>query len=270
MTAVEFFATNSRGGTQLRRRWDVASPRAAVLIVHGIGEHSGRYQHVGDHLAAVGFDVLAFDQLGFGQSEGRRAHVDRFGQLLDDVEALMAERRELAVPVVLLGHSLGGLVSAAYLVSDRPPPDLAVLSAPALEAEVETWKRVTAPLIGRLAPRLFIPNKIDGVLLSRDVAVQEAYVNDPLVTAGATARLGKEIFAAMDRTRAAIDRISIPTYVLHGGEDELVPLSASAPLRALPNVTYKVWEGLRHECFNEPEQDEVLDAMSTWLLDRLD
>lgn len=269
MVAVESFATNSRGGTQLRRRWEVTDPLAAVLIVHGMGEHSGRYGHVGDHLADHRFDVLAFDQLGFGQSEGRRAHVDSFDQLLDDVEALMAERRELDVPVVLLGHSMGGLVVAAYLVSGRPQPDLAVLSAPLLEVEVEAWRRVAAPILGRIVPRLFIPNKIDGAVLSRDVAVQQAYVNDPLVTTGQTAGMGKAILEAMDRTGKAIHQISIPTYVLHGAEDELVPISASEPLRELPSVTYKVWDGLRHECFNEPEQNEVLAALSKWLLAQL-
>lgn len=249
----------------MRRRWEHNDAKAAVLIVHGIGEHSGRYLHVGEHLAAHGYDVLAYDKVGFGQSEGRRAHVDSFDDYLDDVQALLAERRALDLPVVLFGHSLGGLVSTTYLVSERPQPDIAVLSAPSLEAEVERWKRIAAPIMGRVAPTLFIPNKIDGVLLSRDVAVQQAYAEDPLVVAGATAGLGKAIFATMDATRACMDRISVPTYVFHGDEDELVPPAASAPLAAHPNVTYKLWDGLRHETMNEPEQVTVLAAITAWL-----
>jgi alpha-beta hydrolase superfamily lysophospholipase len=265
MAVVEHFGKNSRGGTQMRRRWEPDNAKAAVLIVHGIGEHSGRYIHVGDHLAAHGYDVLAYDKLGFGQSEGRRAHVDSFDDYLDDVQALIAERRSLGLPVVLFGHSLGGLVSTTYLVSERPHPDFAILSAPALEAEVERWKRIAAPLMGRVAPTLFIPNKIDGVLLSRDVAVQQAYVDDPLVVAGATAALGRAIFATMESTSARIDRISVPTYVFHGGDDELVRPAASAPLEAHPHVTYRLWDGLRHETMNEPEQVTVLAAITDWL-----
>ncbi len=265
MAVDEHFGKNSRGGTQLRRRWETDNPKAAVLIVHGVGEHSGRYLHVGDHLAAHGHDVLAYDKIGFGQSEGRRAHVDSFDDYLDDVQALIAERHTLELPVVLFGHSLGGLVATTYLVSDRPQPDIAILSAPALEAEIDLWKRIAAPIIGRLAPTLFIPNKIDGVLLSRDVAVQEGYVDDPLVIAGQTAGLGREILAAMGSISPRIDRISVPTYVYHGEDDEVVRPAASAPLEAHPHVTYRLWDGLRHEAHNEPEHVTVLTAITDWL-----
>lgn len=261
----ESFGTDSHGGTQMRRRWEVDGAKAAVLIVHGIGEHSGRYVHVGDHLASRGYDVLAYDQVGFGQSEGRRAFVNSFDDYLDDVEVLLGERRETGVPVVLLGHSLGGLVAATYLESDRPQPDVAILSAPALGAEVPAWQRIAAPIIGRFAPKVFIPSKIDGPILSHDPEVQTAYETDPLGVRGNTAGLGREIFATMEATAAAISKIKVPTYVLHGAEDELVPEQFVAPLADLPNVTYRSWEGLRHECFNEYEKLDVMNEMADWL-----
>lgn len=235
------------------------------MLVHGIGEHSGRYEHVGSFLASHGIDTLAFDNRGFGQSGGRRAFVDSFSQYLDDVEDLIAERRTLGAPVVLMGHSLGGLIAATYLTSGRPGVDLAILSAPALHAEVPRWQRAMAPVMGRLAPKTFIPSKIEGELLSRDVAVQTAYTDDPLVIAGSTAGLGSEIFKTMVATSSAIGRIQVPTYVLHGADDALVPPSASEDLGRLPNVTRKVWPGLRHECLNEPEQLEVLGGINAWL-----
>ncbi len=240
-----------------------------MLIVHGIGEHSGRYEHVGSFFAEQGIDVLAHDQRGFGQSGGRRAFVKSFDQYLDDVEALLELRRAAGLPVVLLGHSLGGLVVTAYLVSDRPQPDLAVISAPALEADVPAWQKLFAPVLGRLLPKQHIPSKIEAELLSRDVEVQQAYVDDPLVIAGATAGLGNEIFNTMKSTAAVLDRIRVPAYVLHGAEDRLVPLSASEALGQLPGVTRKVWNGLRHECLNEPEQAEVLAAIGAWIDDQL-
>ena len=271
---VETELTGTRDGiTQLQRRWRPAepypgsgeSPRSAVVLVHGIGEHSGRYDNVGRHLAGQGHDVLAFDNRGFGQSGGRRGHVESFDDYLDDVEDLVIERRQLGAPVVLIGHSLGGLIAASYVARHRPPPDLLVLSSPALAADVPRWHRLAAPLLSRVAPRLFVKSDIDGALLSSLPAVQIAYRDDPLRVRGATARLGKETFDVMAETTAAIDRLTIPCYVLHGVDDALVPIAASEPLAALSNVTYRRWAGLRHECFNEAEQGEVLSELANWL-----
>ena len=258
------------GAEQLRRHWaPTGSVRAAMLIVHGIGEHSGRYEHVGAAFADAGVDVLAYDQRGFGRSGGIRAHVDDFDEYLDDVEVLLAARRELGVPVILLGHSLGGLVATAYLVSGRPQPDLAVLSAPALGAQLPGWQRTLAPVVGKVVPRLKIPADFDGALLSRDEAVQVAYENDPLRVPFSTASLGREILATMKTTRATLDRLRVPTYVFHGGDDELVPTSASEILEVLPNVTRRVWPNLRHESMNEPERADVIAEVLGWIEDQL-
>lgn len=258
--------TTHDGLEQLRRRWEPAGPaRAAMLIVHGIGEHSGRYEHIGAEFAAAGFDVAAFDQRGFGRSGGPRAYVADFDDFLADVEERLAERRALGIPVVLLGHSLGGLVVAAYLVSGRPQPDLAVLSAPALDAEMPTWQRFAAPALGTIIPKLKIPADFDGSVLSRDEAVQVAYETDPLRVPASTARLGRESLQAMKEVRLTLDRLRVPTYVLHGADDTLVPPAASAPLEQLPNVERRVWEGLRHECMNEPEHAEVIGEVVTWI-----
>ncbi len=257
------------GLTQLRRHWRAENPRAALLLVHGIGEHCGRYEQLGSYLASQGIDVLSFDNRGFGQSGGRRAFVNSFDEFLDDVEDLLALRRELGIPVILMGHSLGGLICAAYLVSNRPSPDLAVLSAPALSAEIPLWQRIMAPLLGRTLPKVFIKSPIDGELLSRDVAVQEAYLSDRLVIAGSTAGLGHAVLSTMKTTSAAINRITLPTYVFHGGSDNLVPTASSGPLGQLSNVTRRVWDGLRHETLNEPEQAEVRAEVLAWIDDQL-
>lgn len=262
------FGTTRDGLTQRRRHWAVdapAGPTAAILLVHGIGEHSGRYEHVGDALSDAGFDVLSYDQRGFGETGGRRAFVSEFSEYTDDVADLIAERRELGVPVVLMGHSLGGLIAANYLVGSDPQPDLAVLSSPALDAEIPTWQRVAVPVLSRLVPRLHVKADFDGAVLSRDEAVQEAYNHDPLRVDGATASLGRQMMEAMATAAERLDRVTIPTYVLHGADDTLVPPSASEPIGQLDNVTRRVWPGLRHECLNEPEWPEVLGEVITWL-----
>ncbi len=263
------YGSAADGRVQFRRRWRVQQPRAAALLVHGIGEHSGRYEHVGSALAEAGIDVLAHDQRGYGHTEGRRAFVRSFDEFLDDVEHLLEDRRALDVPVVLIGHSLGGLVATTYLVSDRPQPDLAVLSAPALDADAPAWQRKVAPALGTVAPRFSLTADFDGSILSRDPEVQRAYEFDPLRVPHSTAALGKAILTTMEATRASLDRVRVPVYVLHGDADTLVPPSASEPLAELDDVTRRLWPDLRHESLNEPERDEVIAEIVAWLDGRL-
>jgi alpha-beta hydrolase superfamily lysophospholipase len=259
------FGQTRDGVKQLKRHWKPATPKAAIVLVHGIGEHSGRYLHVGEFLALRGYDVIAFDNRGFGESGGRRAHVDDFEQFLDDIEDQLAEQRALGVPVILFGHSLGGLMSASYLEASRPQPDLAVLSSPALGADVPRWQRIAAPILGRLVPSVFIKGEQMNGLLSRDEEVEKAYHEDPLVILGATAGLGRAIFERMAEASADMNKISVPTYVFHGEDDELVPQTSTLPLADVPSITYRSWPTLRHECMNEPEKFEVLAEVGDWL-----
>ncbi len=124
--------------------------------------------------------------------------------------------------------------------------------------------------MGKISPKLFLPSKIEGNLLSRDPQVGIDYENDPLIIAGATAGFGRSFFATMERVNASISRISVPTYVFHGGQDTLVPTASSEPLGELELVTRKVWEDLRHECMNEPERQDVLTAVSDWISSQLE
>lgn len=253
------------GVSQFRRRWPVDEPVAALQLVHGIAEHSGRYLQVGRFFSERGFDFAIYDNRGFGRTEGRRGHIDSFELYLDDIERALGERRSLDVPVVLYGHSFGGLMAANYLTSGRPQPDLAVLSAPALDAEVPAWQRLAAPVLGRVAPRLFVPAEATGEGLAAGEEVAKAFAEDPLVFGGGTAKLGLETFNTMKATVAALDRISVPTYVLHGDADQVVPPSASEPLADLDLVTRRSWPGMLHECHNEPAADEVLGEVEAWL-----
>ncbi len=256
--------------TRLHRRWwDAAEPWAAMLIVHGLGEHIGRYQATAEHFAARGISVRSFDLPGFGRSEGHRAYVDRFDHYLDDVAEQLAWTRELGLPTVLLGHSLGGLIALAYTLSDRPSPDYLVLSAPALDAKVPAVKRFAATVLSRVAPKLSLPNDIEGDQLSSDPAVGEAYFEDELVHTKTTARLGAEILAAMGRTRATVDRLAVPTLVIHGGADTIVPPSASAPLGELSGVERHLLPQFRHESFNEVDKEQAWSIVTEWVAARV-
>ncbi len=260
------YGTIRNGERQLRRTWAPSGPpRAVVLMVHGIAEHSGRYEAVGSQLAAAGFAAVCWDQRGHGKPEGRRGHVEKFTEFLDDVEDHMITARAVGVPVVLLGHSMGGLVAASYAVSGRPAPDLLVLSGPALGVPQPKWQQTFLHKFAQLAPRLFLKPPFDTAVLSRDPAVGAAYDTDPLVKPGGTVQLISQLMLTAEATASDVAKITMPTLCLHGGDDELVPTVASAVLEGVAGVERRVLEGLRHEIFNEPEGRDVVAQVIDWI-----
>ncbi len=248
---------------ELVRTWEPSASRADVVLVHGLAEHSGRYERVGDQLSEAGYRVTAFDLIGFGASGGRRGDIESWTMFLDQVqdhlESVRSER-----PIILMGHSMGGLIALEYALSERPKPDLLVLSSPGL-AGGDAWQRALAPVAAALAPKLTMPNGLDGAQLSRDPAVGEAYFADPLVLTKSTNRFGANLFAAMKRTRTHAESLDIPALIIHGGADTIVPPSSSAPLEAIDGVTRTLYPKLRHECMNEPEGPEVVADIIAWL-----
>lgn len=258
-------------GTEiLTRQWPpVGEPRSAIVIVHGLGEHSGRYVHVGDALVRRGHHVRASDLRGFGRSGGRRAWVRRWGDYLDDLEDDVRAAGTLGVPVVLLGHSLGGLVAISYALSTRVAPDLMVLSAPGLDADLPAYKKAMARILGVILPRMSVANGLKGHQLSRDPLVGEAYFSDDLVHTRTTLRLGREGLLAGDRARSRIDELAVPTLVIHGSDDPIVPPAISRPLEALDVVERVELDGHRHECFNEEGGMEAIETVATWIENRL-
>lgn len=254
-------------------RWPTAgTTRAHLLLVHGIAEHAGRYAHVASRFALGGIETHAYDLRGFGASGGRRAYVEQWSQYHDDLEDQLVAVRAAAggLPVVLYGHSMGGLIALGYVlaVPPRRQPDFLVLSAPAIAAIVARWKRSLAEVLGRVVPRLEVANDLPAGGLSRDPQVEAAYRSDPLNVHRTTARLGRELFRAqarVERRLAEIQALPIPTYVLHGTDDPIVPVSSSASLEGREHVTRRVYPGLRHEMHNEPEAAGVIDDTTAWI-----
>jgi acylglycerol lipase len=261
-------------GLELRTlRWPAAgTTRAHLLLIHGIAEHAGRHAHVATRFAHAGIETHAFDLRGFGASSGRRAYLDRWSQYHDDVEGQIAAIRAVSggLPVALYGHSMGGLIALGYVLArpPRPAPDLLVLSAPAITARVAQWKRSLADVLGRFAPRMEIANDLPPGGLSHDPQVEVAYRSDPLNYHRTTARLGMELFHEQARVAARLGQVQtlpVQTYVLHGADDSVVPVSASASLEGMQNVTRHVYPGLRHEMHNEPEAAAVIGDTTAWL-----
>lgn len=257
-------------GTQLVRRWEPVEQDAwaELVLVHGIAEHSGRYEAVASRMAAAGLAVRAFDLIGSGGTGGTRCHVDEWTDFLDQVEGHVAAARATGLGVVLLGHSMGGTICCEYVTTERERPDLLVLSAPALAGGAGWQKKVAGALAG-VAGRVAMPIAIRGEELSRDPAVGEAYFADPLVSRKATVQLGNELFEAMGRARQCHRRIGIPTLVMHGGADPVAPPAATAGMVENPLVERRLYPELRHEIFNEPEGPQLVDEVIAWVRSHL-
>jgi alpha-beta hydrolase superfamily lysophospholipase len=214
----------ARDGTSLLlRHWPVpaAEPWASLVLVHGLAEHTGRYEHVGAQLADAGIDTFGFDLRGFGASGGARASIDRWSQLHDDLEERISAVRSVdpTRPLVLYGHSLGGLIALGYVLDGRARPDLLVLSAPAIGARIPLWQRALVGSLKRVSPGMLLANRLDPNQLCCNPAVGAHYRRDPLNQHKSTVRFADAAFAEQRRVAAALDRLSIPTLVIHGGDD---------------------------------------------------
>ncbi|MEV0336754.1 lysophospholipase [Nocardia sp. NPDC050717] len=253
------------------RAWLPESPRALVVLVHGVAEHSGRYEYVGDHLAAAGFAVYALDHVGHGRSEGAKANIGSLDSAADNVATMLAFAgiAHRGVPWFLLGHSMGSLV-VLHLVT-RGPVEVAgvVLSAPPLDIAVgNPLQRLAAPLLTRYAPNLGVL-ALDSAAISRDPEVVRAYDDDPLVYRGRLpARTAVEILRHTDLVKKRLTTLTAPLLVLHGTADSIAaPTSADLLERGTgsSDVTVIRYPGLYHEVFNEPERDQVLGDLVAWL-----
>ncbi len=239
------------------RRWPAEDPARLAVLVHGYGEHTGRYEHVARALVAGGASVVGPDHVGHGRSAGERALVEDFEAVVDDLRAVVQDARG-TLPVVMIGHSMGGLVATRY--AQRHGEDLAglVLSAPAvgLGPVIEGW----------LAAPELPSDPIDVAVLSRDPAVGEAYAADPLVWHGGWKRRTLEAFVAADRAIAGGPGFgALPVLYVHGAEDQLVPVAFARPVveRLLgADAEIHVVDGARHEVFNELDKDETLGMVA--------
>jgi len=256
------------GGRLVVHAWPNPSARYIALLAHGYGEHARRYDHVADRLLDSGGVVYAPDHVGHGRSQGERALVTGIDQLSGDLHQVqeLARREHPELPVVLIGHSMGGLVATNY--AQRYGPELAalVLSAPAIGRNPDIEALIT------LDPIPEVP--IDPDVLSRDPEVGRAYAADPLVYHGPFQRPTLEAFGAELQAIPGRGSLgSLPTLWIHGSEDRLVPIDGvRQALEAIRGERFeqKCYPGARHEVFNETNRDEVLDDVVSFILQALD
>lgn len=268
------FTTAGIGGLDLHAQaWlpDI-QPRSVIVIAHGLGEHGGRYAELAAELVAREYVVYAVDHRGHGRSAGPRANIERFAHVVSDFSAFAgrAARQHPGAPVYLLGHSMGGAVAFASALRLQDSVRGLVLSAPALGTDqvVSAVQQTVARVLSAVAPNVGVM-ALPPSAVSRDPQVVRDYEADPLVHhKSVPARTLVELLDAMRGFPAQAPRLRLPTLILHGTADSLVPVSATRPVYQAIGArdrTIKYYEGLFHEVFNEPERAQVVDDLVRWL-----
>lgn len=254
------------------RSWILSGARAVILITHGIAEHSGRYTHLAQALNNANYSVIAFDLRGHGQSSGKRNYISSFQDYLDDLGAVLERTRKASSnkPVFLCGHSMGGGIVTQYIIERNPQVNGAILSAPSVKVsdDISPFLQKISGILSVLTPTLPAV-KIDSSFISKDPQVVAAYDSDPLnYRGGVLARTGAELLKSTRQINKSMPAFSLPVLIMHGLQDKLADVAGSQILYeqiSSKDKTLKLYEGLYHEIFNEPEKDQVIREMIEWL-----
>lgn len=267
---------DEEGITFFLRGWkpENGNPKALVVLVHGLGEHTARYAHVGKALTRAGYALVGFDLRGHGKSGGPRGHAASLEAYMQDIRQFFSlmEQRYPAIPHFLYGHSLGGLLVLAYAIQYGAGLRGVIANEPALRSSLQEQKAKVAMvrLLGSLVPTMTLQSGLDAATLSRDPAVVEAYRKDPLVHDRTSLGFGKAALHAIDLCFARARDFPAPLLIMHGTGDKINYFSGSEDFAKLVSeagrdVTLRLWNDLYHEIHNEPEKEEVFQFMIEWL-----
>lgn len=262
------------GQTLFTQSWTPDQPgKGTIVLVHGLAEHSGRYTHVAEYFVQQGYSVHALDHRGHGQSRGQTfGYFERFSLLHDDLYLFVESVRSLgrSGPLFMVGHSMGGLLALYYTIRHQGHLKGLITSGALLDAGVDVpgTQVALARFLSQVAPKMGMVD-LDSNTLSKDPAVVSAYDNDPNVYRGKLrARVGSELIAAVNETRNNLGKITLPILCLHGAQDRLVKPSSTQYIYdhvGSVDKTIKIYDGLHHEIFNEPEKARVLADVWVWL-----
>ncbi len=246
-------------------------PRAVICLVHGLGEHSGRYVHVADSLIQAGYTLIFFDLRGHGKSEGPRGYTPSYEALMKDISSLLevANKQFPQLSSFLYGHSLGGNLVLNYILRHQPQLKGVIVTGPWLRLAFEPprFKIILAQITNYIWPSFSQKSGLDTKAISRDPEVVYAYENDPLGHDHISARMFIGIYQSGQWALEHASEFSLPLLLMHGGADKLSSIEASKEFdRKIPKkCTFKIWDGLYHEIHNEPEREEVFKFLIDWL-----
>lgn len=273
MSHIEYEWKAADGLKIYAQAWEPeTAPKAVVCLVHGLGEHGGRYTYVAETLNQGGYAVLASDLRGHGKTEGKRGHAPSFDAFMDDMAILLKNAAQCysGSPCFLWGHSLGGVLVANYVLRRKPQLEgVVITSAGFLRTSISNQKMKIqfAKIAGKIIPEMSMPTGLDANKISRDPEVVERYVNDPLVHGVATLAMAKYTIDAIPWACAHASEWTLPVLIMHGDGDAIAFVSGSEEFANLikQDCTLKIWPGLWHETHNEPEKEQVLAYALGWL-----
>lgn len=248
-----------------------ANPRAVICLVHGLGEHSGRYLQLGEFLTQAGYAVSSFDLRGHGRSEGKRGHASSYEDMMKDISLFIQETKERFSdkPIFLYGHSLGGNLVINYVLRYPQTFKGVIATGAAFKPAIQppTWKIMLGKMMRCLWPSLLLNNELDIKFLSRDNKVIEDYRNDPLVHSRISARFGIDFLAAGLWALESAKEFYLPLLLMHGSADQLTSVEACQEFarQVKGNCTLKIWNGFFHEIHNEAEKNEVFHFLLQWI-----
>ena len=253
----------------------ILQPKAVVCLVHGLGEHTSRYAHVAEAFGKEGYVLFGADLRGHGRSGGARGHISSIEDFMQDIDELLAQARVRypGLPIILYGHSLGGILVLHYGLLRKPPVKGVIATSSGLHTALEKQqvKVLMAKALGSLIPNTSVASGLDPKSISRDEKVVQAYINDPLVHYKVSLGFGKIMLGITNWTLAHAAEFSLPLLLMHGKEDMLAFPSSSmefaAPLKE--KCTLVLWDDAYHELHNEPEKNEVFKTMTIWMDARL-
>lgn len=275
MKSTEWTWKSEDGVELYAQGWEPGNPKAVVCLVHGLGEHSGRYTHMGKAFAEAGFALVAFDLRGHGKSGGKRGHFPSFDAVMNDIHHLVQQGSEKfpGLSVFLYGHSLGALLVLNYATYHKHALRGVIVSGAGLRSPIleQKGKLMLTKVLGGLLPTMPIPTGLDANAISQDSKVVRDYKADPLVHDVVTLSAAKIGVSAVDRAFAHAAEISVPLLLLHGAADKLTYPRGSREFAALVSgeAELKIWDGLFHEVHNEPQRAEVFAFVIEWMNSQL-
>ena len=259
------------------KSWNTAEPKAVIMLIHGLGEHSARYDAIGNYFIENRFAMESIDLPGHGKSSGKRGHIDKFSDFISAANHLLSliSKKYPNKPIFLLGHSMGGLISTLLLFDKQHLFSGALLSGAAIQHpnEPNRWILKVISAISHLAPKIGIL-KLDFTAISRDQNEIQKYINDPLVNKGKlSASLLVEMFKTMRISKERANEIKLPIRIMHGEADTMTAPEGSQYLYdhiSSADKILKLYDEMYHEIFNEPGAEKIYTEIVDWLNDRLD
>ncbi len=271
MTVLESSWKSVDGIDFYSRHWQVEKPKAAICLIHGLGEHCSRYDHFAKFFTEKGIVVFSFDHRGHGRSGGKRGHIPNYDTMLDDVQQLQRKTSQAypGIPVFLYGHSMGGNLVLNYSLRRQPKVKGAIATGAHIRLAMPQPKLLIAAgrLLRPLLPGFSQPNGIDPNDISKDKSVVEKYINDPLVHNKVTSELGLSLLDAAQYLDDFSGNMPFPTLLVHGGEDGITSSEGSRAFseRVGGDISFQAWEGAFHEVHNEPDHQTFFEFVLNWI-----